>query len=80
MIESIVMGLIYVVLVAIAVYLILWVMEQIGVSLPPQVLKLLWVIVALVVVLVLVRTVLPAAGIRIGGLQWISQSVMQLVT
>ena len=66
MIESVIVMLIYLCLLAIAVYLIIWVLEQLGISLPPQVMKILWVIVILVVVLMVVRTILPAVGIRIG--------------
>jgi len=66
MIESVIMTLIYICLLAIVVYLVLWVLEQIGVTIPAQVMKLLWVIVVLIVVLMLVKSILPAMGVRIG--------------
>lgn len=66
MIESVIMMLIYLCLLAIAVYLVIWVLEQIGISIPANIMKLLWVIVILVVVLMIVRTFLPAIGVRVG--------------
>lgn len=71
MIESVIMMLIYLCLLAIAFYLIIWVLGQIGVTIPDQVMKIIWVIVVLLVILMIVRTVLPAMGIRVGMLQWI---------
>jgi len=58
MLEAIISLLIYVCLLALVVYVVIWVLGQIGISLPPQVIKILWVIVALVVLLLLVRLVL----------------------
>ncbi len=64
MIETVIMAMIYLVLFAIAVYIVLWVLEQLGISIPPQIMKLLWVLVVLVVILVVVRLFLPAIGVR----------------
>ena len=66
MIAALITALIYVCLVVMAVYLVFWVMEQIGIALPAQVVKIIWVIVALVVLLILVTRVLPIAGINVG--------------
>ena len=66
MIAALITALIYVCLVVMAVYLVFWVMDQIGIALPAQVVKIIWVIVALVVLLILVTRVLPIAGINVG--------------
>ena len=66
MIAALITALICVCLVVMAVYLVFWVMEQIGIALPAQVVKIIWVIVALVVLLILVTRVLPIAGINVG--------------
>jgi hypothetical protein len=60
MVEAVIMGLIYLCLLVLVVYVILWVLEQIGIALPPQVVKIIWVIVALVALLIIVQTVLPS--------------------
>lgn len=62
MIESVITLLIYIVLIAIIIYLVLWVLEQIGLSPPPKVIQLLWVIGVLVVLLVFSRMFLPMIG------------------
>lgn len=62
MIEAVITLLIYVALVCLAVYLVLWVLEQVGIALPPQVVRIIWVIVVLIVILLLVRTFLPMLG------------------
>ena len=60
MLEAIVYALIYLALLVLAMYLVLWVLEQLGIAIPPQVVKILWIIVALVAVLVIVQTVVPS--------------------
>lgn len=67
MLEAVIMMLIYVCILALVVYLVIWVLGQIGVALPPQVIKILWVIAALIVLLMLVRLVL-AGGLALPGL------------
>ena len=57
--------LIIIAVVALLVWLIIWVLGQIGVPLPAQVVKIIWVIFALIVVLILLKALLPAAGIRL---------------
>jgi len=68
MIESVIMGLIYLCLVVIAIYLIIWVIGQLGIVIPDNIMKVIWVIVVLVAILILVRTILPGMGVRIGWL------------
>jgi hypothetical protein len=68
MIEAIIYALIYICLLALVIYLILWVLGTVaGVALPPKVIQIIWVIFALVCILILVRLLLPHAGIRLGG-------------
>lgn len=64
MLETIIVMLIYLALLALAVYLVLWVLGEIGLTIPPQVLKIVWVVVILVAVLIIVRTVLPGLGLK----------------
>ena len=60
MIEAIITALIYITLVAVAVYLIFWVLEAIaGVSVPAKVQQLIWIVVVLIAILLLVRILLP---------------------
>ncbi len=65
MLESIIMFLIYVCVVAIVIYLVIWVLRDVlGLPLPAKVIQILWVIFALIVILFLVRLILPLAGGR----------------
>jgi hypothetical protein len=56
MVESVLLLLIYICLVVGVVWLVIWVLEQIGLAIPPPVQKVLWVIAVLVVLLLLWRT------------------------
>ncbi len=60
MVESVILLLIYVALVVGVAWLVIWVLAQLGVALPPPVVKVFWVIVILVIVLLLWRMVGPA--------------------
>lgn len=68
MVENIIMLLIYICLIVGACWLVIWVLEQLGVALPAQVVKIFWVIVVLIVILLLVRMLLPVIGGRMGWL------------
>lgn len=69
MIEGIIYALIYICLLALAIYLILWVLGTVvGIALPPKVVQIIWVIFILVCVLILVQLVLPRAGFRLGAM------------
>jgi hypothetical protein len=63
MIEAVIMTLIYICLVVLVVYVVFWVIEQLGVPIPAQVQKIVWIIVALICLLLLVRMLLPALKI-----------------
>ena len=62
MLESIILLLIQICVVALVVYLIIWVLEIVGLSLPPKVIQILWVIVGLIVILLILRILLPGLG------------------
>jgi hypothetical protein len=63
MLESVIMFLIYVCVIAIIIYLVIWVLRDVlGLPLPAKVIQILWVIFALIVILFLVRLILPLAG------------------
>ncbi len=68
MIASVVTFLIYLCLLAIVIYLVIWVLTGvIGLPIPGKVIQLLWVIVALVAILWLIEMVLPnVPHLRIG--------------
>jgi hypothetical protein len=67
MISVVIMGLIELCVIALAIYLILWVLQTVvGIALPAQVINIIWIIVALFAVLYIVTKVLPAMGVRIG--------------
>lgn len=69
MIEGVIYALIYICLLALVIYLIIWVLNTVvGVALPPKVVQIIWVIFILVCVLILVQMVLPRAGFRLGEL------------
>ena len=60
MFESIILLLIYICIFVGVAFLVLWVLQQLGVPLPPMVVKIFWIIVGLCVLLLLVRMVGPA--------------------
>ena len=64
MIETAIQTLILICVVVLIVYIALWVLSTLGVPLPEQVVKVLWVIVALVCLLLILRFLLPALGVK----------------
>jgi hypothetical protein len=63
MIASVITFLIYVCILALVIYLIIWVLQDVvGIPIPAKVIQILWVIVALVCILFLVQTVLGGGG------------------
>ena len=62
MFESVIMLLIYLCLAAILFYIVTYVLGVIGIPIPPKVMQLLWVILALVVILLVYRTISPQLG------------------
>lgn len=65
-IEVVIMGLIQLALLVGAVYLIQYVFAQLSISIPENIMKVIWVIVLLVALLVVFRTILPGLGVRLG--------------
>lgn len=66
MVEWVIMLLIYICLAMALCYLIIWVLGQLGISLPPQIVKIFWIIVILIVILLLWRMI--GATLVHGGL------------
>lgn len=65
MLTSVITFLIYICVLAIVIYLIVWVLtDVIGLPIPGKVIQLLWVIVALIAILWLVQMVLPSAHLH----------------
>lgn len=65
MLASVITFLIYVCVLALVIYLILWVLRDVlGLPIPEKVIQILWVIVALIVILWLVQMVLGGGGLR----------------
>lgn len=62
MFEGIILLLIQICFVVAVCYIVIWVLGMIGVSLPPQVVKIFWVIVVLIVILLLYRVLAPSLG------------------
>ncbi len=62
MFESIIMLLIYLCLFALVVYLVLWVLGEVGITIPPRVMQLFWVIVVLVAILLVFKMIAPHLG------------------
>ena len=62
--ESIITMLIYVCLLVLCAHLVFYVLGVLGIALPPKVVQIIWLIVALIVVLMLVRMLLPIGTLR----------------
>lgn len=62
MVEAVIKFLVTICLIALCVFLVLWVLAALGVTLPPMVVKVIWIIVALIAVLFLVRMLRPYFG------------------
>jgi hypothetical protein len=60
MIEAVIYALIYLALVVLAIYVVLWIIGELGIALPAQVIKIIWIIVALIAILIIVQTLLPS--------------------
>jgi hypothetical protein len=70
MLASVITFLIYVCVLALVIYLILWVLRDVlGLPIPEKVVQILWVIVALIVILWLVQMVLGGGGLRIPSIK-----------
>jgi len=66
MLASVITFLIYLCLLAIVIYLVIWVLRDvIGLPIPEKVVQLLWVIVALIAILWLVQMVMGGGGFHL---------------
>lgn len=69
MLASVITFLIYLCLLAIVIYLVIWVLtDVIGLPIPAKVVQLLWVIVALIAILWLVQMVAGGGGFHLPNL------------
>ena len=69
MLASVITFLIYVCLLALVIYLVIWVLRDVvGLPIPPKVIQILWVIVALIVILWLVQMVIGGGGFHLPAL------------
>jgi hypothetical protein len=62
MLEAVIRFLITMCLIALCVFLVIWVLGALGIVLPAMVIKIIWIIAALVAVLFLVRLLKPYWG------------------
>lgn len=60
MFESVIVLLIQICILAAVCWLVIWVLGQLGIALPAQVVRIFWVIVALIVILMLYRMIGPS--------------------
>lgn len=66
MVESVITLLIYVCVVVALAWLVIWVVTEIlGIPIPPRIIQIIWVIVALVVILLIYRMVAPHLGLHL---------------
>lgn len=63
--EGVIGALIQLCLIVLVVYVVLWVIGSLGIALPPQVVNIIWIIVALFALLLIVRNLLPQLGLKI---------------
>lgn len=55
MLTTVIMTLIWLCVLALVVWLVIWVLGEIGLVLPPQVIKIIWVIAALIAILLILN-------------------------
>jgi hypothetical protein len=68
MLASVITFLIYICLLAIVIYLVIWVLRDIiGLPIPEKVVQLLWVIVALIAILFLVQMVMSGGSLKLSS-------------
>ena len=60
MFESIILLLIQICFVVLVAYIVIWVLGALGVSLPPKVVQIFWIIIVLIVILLLFRMLAPS--------------------
>ena len=70
MLSAVITFLIYICILAIVIYLVIWVLRDvIGLPIPERVIQLLWVIVALIAILMLVQMVLGGGGFHLPSIK-----------
>ena len=70
MLASVITFLIYICILALVIYLVIWVLRDVvGLPIPEKVVQILWVIVALIAILMLVQMVLGGGSFRFPALR-----------
>jgi len=70
MLVSVITFLIYLCVLALVVYVVIWIVRDvIGVPIPAKVIQILWAIVALIVILWLVQMLVGGGGLRVPSLR-----------
>ena len=69
MIETVIVMLIYLCILALVLYLVVYVVGELGIPIPPKVVQIILLIVGLLVVLWLVQTFLGAGGFSLPALK-----------
>jgi len=70
MLSAVITFLIYICILAIVIYLVIWVLRDVvGLPIPERVIQLLWVIVALIAILMLVQMVLGGGGFHLPAIR-----------
>ncbi len=62
MLEAVIRALISICVVVLCIFLIIWVLSALGLALPAMVVKIIWIIAALICILILFRLLRPFAG------------------
>ena len=70
MLASVITLLIYICVVALVIYLVIWVLRDVvGLPIPEKVIQILWVIFALIVILWIVQIFLGGGGLRLPAIR-----------
>lgn len=65
-VEAVIIALIYIAVAALVIWLVLYVLNSVmGWSIPAQVVKIIWIIFALLAILWLLRAILPGLGVSL---------------
>jgi hypothetical protein len=64
MVENVIILLIYICVLVGLVYLVVWVLQKLGIEIPQMVMNIVWVIVVLIVILLCWRALSPFIGGR----------------
>lgn len=72
MLEAVITLLIYVCIIALVIYVVFYVIEALGIPLPPMVKKIVFLIFALIVLLYILRLIVAGGGIALPVITWLT--------